>query len=75
MEYKSARLTFKRDDIEPLSNDDCFIIYVTNESKKYQMTKAQFYEVFDNVVSSKSHKDAGVYSYETTPSKAYKFII
>jgi len=73
--YTSARLTFKRDEIEPLDWDDIIRIYVSNEGRTYQMTKREFYEVFDNVVQTKSYKEYGNYNCEPTPSKANQFIV
>ena len=39
------------------------------------MTKKEFHQIFDNVVSSDSYKKYGVYNYQTTPSKAYEFLV
>ncbi len=73
-QYSAARLTFKRDEIEPLDWDDLIRIHVTNEGQTYEMTKKDFYNVFDNVVRSKSYRIYGNYNYHPTPSKAFQFL-
>ena len=60
--YSSTRLLFKRDIIEKLGWDESFQVYVSNDKCKYEMTKRQFYDVFDNVVKTVSYKEHGVYS-------------
>lgn len=75
LEYTSARLTFKRDDIEALNENDYFKVYVTSDNASYKMTKKEFYETFNNVVDSKSYKKFGNYNYLKTPSKALKYIL
>jgi hypothetical protein len=71
--YSSARLTFKRDIIEPLGMDDKFTIYVSNDGGRYTMSKADFYRVFNNVVNSKSYLKYGIYSYTITSQKTQEF--
>jgi len=71
----STRLLFKRDEIEPLDWNDSIRIYVSNDNCTYQMTKREFYTVFDNVVKTKSYKEDGIYHYHPTPSKAFQFIV
>jgi hypothetical protein len=39
----------------------------------FRMTKADFYQVFDNVVNSRSYKEKGLYHYPKTPEKAKIF--
>ena len=39
LEYTSTRLTFKRDEIESLNENDYFKVYVTNDNASYKMTK------------------------------------
>jgi len=73
LSYESARLTFKKELIQPLSWNDEIQITVFDEAI-YKMTKKEFYETFDNVVATKSYKD-GNYNYQKTPSKAQQFII
>lgn len=69
--YKSTRLTFKRDIIESLDDDD---IYVNeNAEGVFEISKRDFYRYFGNVATSKSYRKTGVYNYQTTPQKAYQF--
>ena len=75
IEYTSARLTFKKDDIEPLRDHDIIRIHVTNDSTTYEMTKKDFYTVFSNVVSSKSYTEIENYNYKKTPQKALQFMV
>ncbi len=74
-QYSAARLRFNRDEIEPLDWNDSIRIHVTNEGSTYEMTKKEFYDVFDNVVRSKSYRIHGYYHYHTTPSKAFQFLV
>jgi len=71
--YESARLTFKKDVIEPLSMDDEFTVYVSNDGGSYTMSKRDFYRVFHNVVKSDSYSVLGNYNYKQTPQKAQEF--
>jgi len=75
IEYTSTRLTFKRDEIESLENDDYIKIHVTNDNTSYKMTKKEFYATFNNVINSKSYIELGNYNYKKTPDKALKYII
>ena len=75
VEYTSTRLLFKRDEIEKLAWNDTIKIYASNDNCTYQMTKREFYDVFNNVVNTKSYKEIGVYHYQKTPTKAFQFII
>lgn len=75
LEYTATRLTFKRDEIEALNENDYFKVYVTNDNASYKMTKKEFYETFDNVVNSKSYKENGNYNYPITPNSALKYIL
>ena len=75
IEYTATRLTFKRDKIERLNDDDYIKIHVIQDNATYKMTKREFYQTFDNVVSSKSYKEIGNYNYRKTPKKALKYLI
>lgn len=74
IEYTATRLTFKRDEIEQLNDDDYIKINVIQDNASYKMTKREFYQTFDNVVSSKSYKEIGSYNYLKTPKKALKYL-
>lgn len=69
--YPYPRLCFKAKHIEPLSDDNTFEI-VTKEGT-FQLTKADFYSVFPNVVKSKSYREEGIYHYPKVPEKALQF--
>ena len=69
-----ARLTFKKELIDPLKPNDVFEIYVRNDDETFIMSKNEFHNYFSNVVISKSYNDIGNYNYMKTPSKAYKFL-
>lgn len=70
--YESTRLYFKADLIEPLNWDDYFCVIVKDEV--FKMTKREFYEVFSNVVKTRSYREDRIYHYPVTPKKAMKFI-
>lgn len=72
VEYKFSRLCFKADIIEPLNEDDVFIVHTPEGS--FQMSKADFYEAFSNVVNTKSYKERGIYHYPKTPNKALQYL-
>lgn len=73
VEYSYYRLCFKADYIEPLGDSDVFAVHTPEGT--FQMTKADFYRVFSNVVKSKSYQEKGIYHYPTTPAKALAFLI
>lgn len=70
--YEFSRLGFKADVIEPLGKKDRFRI-ITPEGT-FEMTKADFYRDFANVVSSASYRDRGLYHYPRTPKKALRYL-
>jgi hypothetical protein len=69
--YESTRLLFKADVIERLRPNDRF--RVETPEGVFEMTKAEFYRVFDNVVRSRSYRERGVYHYPVVPAKANPF--
>jgi hypothetical protein len=69
--YTAARLRFLADVIEPLSMKDVF--EVVTPVGTWRMTKAEFYQVFPNVVSSKSYTESRYYHYPKPPEKADQF--
>lgn len=72
VEYSFSRLCFRADVIEPLNDDDIFAIHTPDGT--FQMTKADFYRVFPNVVASKSYRDSGIYHMSHPPRKALQFL-
>lgn len=61
MEYTSNRLCFKADLIEPLKDNDSFIVRTPNGIFKF--TKAYFYRVFSNVIETKSYQERRICSF------------
>lgn len=74
IEYTAARLTFRRDLIEPLDDEDYFIVHVSNDNSSYKMKKVDFYDTFYNVTRTISYKELGTYNYAKTPKKAFKYL-
>jgi hypothetical protein len=68
--YEATRFTFKRDPIEKLQSQGHS--RMITPIGVFQMSKADFYREFPNVVASESYKK-GVYSYPQLPSKAEQF--
>lgn len=73
VEYEAGQLTFKAKQLEPLRWDESFRI--STPIHTFQMTKAEFYRVFDNEVGSLTYQLKGTYSYSKPPSKALQFLI
>ncbi len=71
--YGYSRLTFKRDLIEPLDVHDYFCVETPDGI--FQMTKNDFYRVFENVTESGSYKIKGLYNYTKVPNKALQFLV
>lgn len=70
--YSASRLLFRAGIIEPLNPTDR--IRIETRDGVFEMTKADFYRVFPNVVRSESYRVSGVYHYARTPEKAYQFL-
>lgn len=70
-EYHASRLTFKRDVIEALGDDDQFCVITPVGT--FQMTKTDFYTTFPKILLTKSYRDAGTYNYRTVPKAAEPF--
>lgn len=73
IEYTSSRLCFKADLIEPLKDNDSFIVHTPNGIFKF--TKADFYRVFSNVIETKSYQEGRLYSYKYPPKRALPFLL
>ena len=71
--YTFSRLGFKAEHIEPLSDSDEF--RVETPVGDFQMSKAEFYRDFANVVESRSYSENGLYHYPTVPEKAKKYLL
>ena len=72
--YQSSRLLFKKSVIEPLEMTEKFSIHVTESNETFTMSKAEFYETFNNVAYSDSYVLNGSYSYSKIPDKAYRYL-
>jgi hypothetical protein len=70
--YSSTRLLFKAAIIEALEPSERFQVITPDGT--FEMTKADFYRVFPNVVRSRSYRHAGVYHYPRVPSAALEFL-
>jgi hypothetical protein len=68
--YESTRFCFKREPIERLAPQEHF--RMITPVGVFEMSKADFYREFSNVVASESYKK-GVYHYPQLPSKAESF--
>lgn len=73
IEYTSSRLCFKADLIEPLKDNDSFIVHTPNGTFKF--IKADFYRVFSNVIETKSYQEGRLYSCKYPPKRAMQFLI
>lgn len=73
IEYTSSRLCFKADLIEPLKDNDVFVVHTPNGTFKF--TKADFYRVFSNVIETKSYQEGRLYSCKYPPKRAMQFLI
>ena len=72
--YSSTRLHFKAHEIEPLAWEEEF--QVVTATGVWQMSKADFYKVFSNVVASESYsKGRREYHYTKPPTKSDRFRI
>ena len=70
--YSSSRLCFKADFIEPLNDDDIFAVHTP--VGVFQMSKAEFYNTFPNIVKTESYQKGRLYSMKTPTKKAIQFL-
>jgi hypothetical protein len=71
--YATAHLEFRRDTIEPLSDEAVF--EVDTPAGTFRMTKHDFHATFPEIVSSVSYRDLGLYHYPMIPYKAFRFLV
>ena len=71
--YSATHLEFRRDTIEPLSDDTVFEI--ETPAGTFRMTKGQFHADFPEIVSSVSYRDLGLYHYPMIPYKVFRFLV
>jgi hypothetical protein len=69
--YKFSRLCFRRTAIESIGLTETF--RVITPIGTFQMSKADFYKDFGNVVASKSYRENGIYHYPKVPARAEKY--
>lgn len=73
VEYSCSRLCFKADLIEPLRDEEYFVVHTKHGVFKF--SKLDFYKVFPNVIATKSYRVGRLYSYTTPPKRAFQFLI
>ena len=71
--YRYSRLSFHRNSIEPLKDSDRFRAETSLEA--FEMSKAEFYQTFPNVVQTDSYTKKGLYNYPKVPEKAKRFLV
>ena len=71
--YVYSRLCFKADVIERLQPNDRFRIITP--AGTFEMSKADFYRDFANVVETMSYRVRGLYHMSPTPQKAIKYLL
>ncbi len=71
--YRHTRLCFFRDKIEGLEAEESFRV-ICNDGI-FQMTKSEFYEVFNNIIKTDSYLKMGQYHSRKPPAKAMQFKI
>lgn len=69
--WTRSRLTFLRDEIEPLGMNDSFTANCPEGS--FTMTKAEFYRDFANVPRTRAYRNDGFYNYPKIPDHAWKY--
>ena len=72
IEYSYSRLCFKADVIEQLNDNDEFAVHTP--FGVFQMSKAEFYETFPNIIKTESYQKNGIYSMKTPTKKAMRFL-
>ncbi|MEY4630302.1 MAG: hypothetical protein RIQ81_422 [Pseudomonadota bacterium] len=72
-EWAGERLVFYRHKIEPLRPADQFQVKIHGVGV-FQITKADFLRVFNNVIMSPQYRSQGMFSYETLPDEARPFL-
>lgn len=70
--YKATRLCFKKAVIDLLGPGE--VLHIETPEGVYGITRRQFETEFANVLASASYQKGGIYSYATTPRKAFQFL-
>ena len=71
--YRAKHLTFRRKEIDALPMDGRFRVITPDGT--FEMSKADFLEVFDNVAKSNSYAVYGNYVCRPVPARALRFRI
>jgi hypothetical protein len=71
--YESNHLTFFRDRIDPLRDDEIFEI--ATPAGRFRMSRAEFYGEFPEITASSSYRDLGQYHYPMIPYKVFRFLV
>ncbi|MCB9228686.1 MAG: hypothetical protein H6618_03660 [Deltaproteobacteria bacterium] len=72
-EWSCDKLTFYKHKIEPLSETESFKIHL-DRTGVFQISKAVFQRLFNDVVMSTDYWKEGAFSYQELPEKARSFI-
>ena len=72
VQYSYGRLCFKADVIEHLNDDDIFAVHTP--VGVFQMSKAEFYNTFPNIVKTESYQKGRLYSMKTPTREAMQFL-
>lgn len=72
-QWESSQLTFFRHRIESLKPNDVFSIVLEGHGT-FQITKAEFQRVFNNVIMNAEYRNQGVFKYDEIPEAARAFI-
>jgi hypothetical protein len=72
-QWEASQLTFFRHRIESLKPNDVFSIVLEGQGT-FQITKADFQRVFNNVVMNAEYRNQGVFKYDEIPEAARIFI-
>jgi len=76
--YTSTRLSFRKNIIEQMLDNDILFIEVVGTQNPdnngvFRLTKNDIYNTFSNVINSNSYKIDGNYNYIRTPTKANRY--
>jgi len=71
--WASERLCFYRHRIDPLRPAEQFQVKIQGVGT-FQITKADFQRVFNNVIMSAQYRSQGLFSYDQIPEAARPFI-
>lgn len=72
VEYSSSRLCFKADIIEQLNDNEEFAVHTP--FGVFQMSKADFYNTFPNIIRTESYQKNRIYSIKNPTKKAMRFL-